>query len=191
MRLTKLPVFDPETGHVNVVVETPKGSRNKYRYDEKLKMFQLHSLLPVGAVFPFDFGFIPSTCGEDGDPLDVLLLMEEPAPGAFLVPARLIGVIEAVQSDGDEKLRNDRLIAVSAASHTHEKVESLSDLGPQRIEEIEQFFISYNHMHGKLFKPVGCHGAARALKLVKKGEARFSGDANGHASGKKKRGAEH
>jgi inorganic pyrophosphatase len=91
MRLTKLPAFDPETNYLNAIVETPKGSRNKYKYIEKLKVFQLHSLLPAGSVFPYDFGFIPSTRGMDGDPLDVLVLMEEPAPGGYLVPARLVG----------------------------------------------------------------------------------------------------
>ena len=78
--LTKLDAVNPETGYLSVVVETPKGSRNKYKYDDKLGVFKVHCLLPAGAVFPFDFGFVPSTVGEDGDPLDVLVLMEEPTP---------------------------------------------------------------------------------------------------------------
>jgi inorganic pyrophosphatase len=99
--------------------------------------------------------------------------MEVPAPGGCLVPARLIGVIEAAQSKGKKMVRNDRLIAVSNESHRHQKVESLADLGEAIVAEIEQFFVSYNEMHGKRFKPLGRHGAARALKLVKKGENRF------------------
>jgi inorganic pyrophosphatase len=172
--LTKLDAYDAESGHLNVVVETPQGSRNKYDYDPKLRVFKISCLLPAGAVFPFDFGFIPSTLGDDGDPLDVLVLMEVPAPGGCLVPARLIGVIEATQSNGKKKMeRNDRLIAVSRESHRHQKVHSLADLGEEIVAEIEQFFISYNEMHGKRFRPLGRHGAAKAHKLVKKGETRF------------------
>jgi inorganic pyrophosphatase len=99
--------------------------------------------------------------------------MEVPAPGGCLVPARLIGVIEATQSNGKKMERNDRLIAVSTESHRHQKVDSLADLGEEIVTEIEQFFISYNEMHGKRFKPLGRHGAARAHKRVKKGENRF------------------
>jgi inorganic pyrophosphatase len=171
--LTKLDAYDSKSGHLNVVVETPQGSRNKYEYDPKLRVFKISCLLPAGAVFPFDFGFIPSTLGDDGDPLDVLVLMEVPAPGGCLVPARLIGVIEATQSNGKKMVRNDRLIAVSTESHHHQKVDSLADLGEEIVTEIERFFVSYNEMHGKQFKPLGRHGVARALKLVKRGENRF------------------
>jgi inorganic pyrophosphatase len=171
--LVKLDAYDADSGRLNVIVETPQGSRNKYAYDAKLKVFKISCLLPAGTVFPYDFGFIPSTLGDDGDPLDVLLLMEVPAPGGYLVQARLIGVIEAKQSKGRKIERNDRLIAVSAESYRHKKVRSLEDLGEQLLSEIEQFFISYNAMHGKQFKPLGRHGASRARKLVRKGEKRF------------------
>src|SRR3954466_4948745 len=95
--LEKLKPFDKETGNLNVVIETPKGSRNKYAFDFDVKSYKLKTVLPHGSVFPFDFGSIPGTLADDGDPLDVLLLMDEPAfPGCFL-QARLIGVIEAEQ----------------------------------------------------------------------------------------------
>ena len=90
-----LKPFDEESGDLNVVIETPKGCRNKYKFDEKTEIFKLGGVLPIGASFPFDFGFIPNTLGGDGDPLDVLLLMDEPAVPGCLVPARLVGVIEA------------------------------------------------------------------------------------------------
>ena len=95
----QLPAFDPESGTLNAVIETPKGHRNKYKYDEKRGLFLHSGVLPAGAVFPFDFGFVPATEGGDGDPLDVLVLMDEPAFVGCLVPANLIGVIEAEQTE--------------------------------------------------------------------------------------------
>ncbi len=103
-RLTHLDARDFESGDLNVIIETPKGSRNKFKFDEKLGIFTLKHVLPLGAVFPFDFGFIPSTRGEDSDPLDVLVLMDEPAFAGCLVPARLLGVIEAEQTGYDRML---------------------------------------------------------------------------------------
>ena len=179
--LTKLPTYDAETGWLNAIIETPQGSRNKYKYDDRCRIFKVHSLLPAGAVFPYDFGFLPSTRGEDGDPLDVLVLMEVACPGGYLVPARLIGVIEAEQTEDGESERNDRLIAVSTESHRHHGANTLADLGEEILCEIEHFFISYNAMHGKQFKPLGRHGPGRAQKLVKQGEKLFRA-----AAGKKK-----
>lgn len=153
-----------------VIIETPRGSRNKYTFDEQRGLFKLGGVLPAGAVFPFDFGFIPSTRGEDGDPLDVLLLMDEPAFPGCLIEARLLGVIEAEQTEEDgETVRNDRLIAVAAEAHTHGEVESLDDLPERVLEEIEHFFISYNEFNGKRFRPLGRFGAERARKLIEEG----------------------
>jgi inorganic pyrophosphatase len=159
---------------LNVVIETPKGSRNKYNYDEKLRLFKLGGVLPSGAVFPFDFGFVPSTLGGDGDPLDVLVLMDEPAFAGCLVRARPVGVIEAEQTERDgETERNDRLIAVAAKSRLHGNVRTLEDLGSGLPEEIEHFFVSYNQAKGKEFRPLGRFGPERALKLVEQGVRRF------------------
>src|SRR3954469_6625001 len=98
----RLGAFAPRSGELNVIIETPKGSRNKFDFDEELGLFKLGGVLPAGAVFPFDFGFVPATRGGDGDPLDVLVLMDEPAFVGCLVAARLIGVIEAEQAEGGE-----------------------------------------------------------------------------------------
>ncbi len=163
-----------DSGELHVIIETPKGSRNKFDYDEELYLFKLGGVLPAGAVFPFDFGFIPSTLGGDGDPLDVLLLMDEPAFPGCLVPSRLIAVIEAEQTERNgETTRNDRLIAVAADSHMHGEVRSLSDLNPILMEEIEHFFISYNQIKGKMFKPLGRFGHIKAAKLTEEGVKRF------------------
>jgi len=162
-----LAAFDEESGDLNVIIETPKGSRNKFKYEQKQGLFKLGGVLPAGAVFPFDFGFAPSTRGGDGDPLDVLVLMDEPAFAGCLVPARLIGVIEAEQTERDgETMRNDRLIAVAADSHTHREVRSLEQVSDNLIKEIEHFFVSYNQVKGKEFKPLGRFGPDRAKQLV-------------------------
>jgi inorganic pyrophosphatase len=168
--LADLPAFDDE-GDLNVVVETPKGSRNKYDFDEGLGLFKLGGVLPAGAAFPFDFGFVPSTLGGDGDPLDVLLLMDEPAFAGCLVRARLVGVVEAEQTERDgETTRNDRLIAVASDSRTHRDVKSLGSLSDVLVDEVEHFFISYNHIKGKVFKPLGRHGPVVARRIVEEGQ---------------------
>src|SRR5256714_11155497 len=115
--LIELEAFDDDGKELNVIIETPKGSRNKFNYDDKLRLFKLGGVLPSGAVFPFDFGFVPSTTGGDGDPLDVLVLMDEPAFAGCLVRVRPVGVIEAEQTERDGgTARNDRLIAVASQS---------------------------------------------------------------------------
>ena len=113
----QLPTWDKE-GKLNVVVETPKGSRSKLAWNDEYRMFELKGVLPAGAVFPFDFGFLPSTVGGDGDPLDLLVLMDDATYPGVLVPCRLLGVIEAEQTEEGKTERNDRLIAVAANSRT-------------------------------------------------------------------------
>lgn len=163
----KIPPFDDETGDLHVIIDTPKDSRNKYKYDEKLGVFKLGGVLPVGAFFPFDFGYIPNTLGGDGDPVDVLVLMDEPAFVGCLIPSRLIGVICAEQTEEDGKTeKNDRLIAVAANSRTHKDIKSINDLNETLINEIEHFFISYNEAKGKKFKPLGRFAAQKAKSLV-------------------------
>jgi inorganic pyrophosphatase len=169
-RLTRLDAYDSETGELNVIIETPKGSRNKLKYEEEGRLFALSKVLPRGASFPFDFGFIPSTRGPDGYPLDVLLLMDEPVAPGCRVSARLIGVLEAEQTEHDETVRNDRLIAVATRSQMHGTVRSLEELPPELIKEINHFFVSYHEMDGKSFKPLGTKGPEEAEALVTEGE---------------------
>ncbi len=173
--LAKMDAFDPETKDLTVVIETPKGSRNRYDYDEQSGVFKLKYVLPEGANFPNEFGFIPSTRGEDGDPLDVLVLLDQPTSVGCVVTARLIGVIEAEQKEADgSKCRNDRLIAVATHAHIHGEVKSLDELPNKVVDEIEHFFISYNQMRGTRFKPLGRHGPKRAMKLVDQGRKAFA-----------------
>jgi len=171
--LFQLNTYDEETNDLNVIIETPKGSRNKFNYDEEHGIFKLGGVLPAGASFPYDFGFVPQTTGGDGDPLDVLVLMDEPAFAGCLVAARLIGVIEAEQTEEDGMTRNDRLIAVAAESRQHKHVRSLKDIADQLITEIEHFFVSYNTIKGKEFKPTGRFGPDRAKRIVEDGVKLF------------------
>ena len=172
--LTELSTFRENQTDINVVIETPKGNRNKLDYEPDLGVFELAGVLPEGSVFPYDFGFIPSTLGEDGDPLDVLVLLDESVPTGCLISARLIGVIEADQTERDGKTtKNHRLLAVATRAHTHSDVQALEDLRPKMVEEIEHFFISYNETKEKVFKPIGRGGPERALQIVKEGVARL------------------
>ena len=108
----RLPPVEKKTGAVNVVIETPRNCRNKFKFDEKLGLFRLNSVLPAGSVFPFDFGYVPGTKADDGDPVDVLLWLDEPVFTGCVVRARLIGVLEAEQTEG-RKTRAQRSIARS------------------------------------------------------------------------------
>ena len=166
--LRKLKPFDRKSGDLNVVIDTPKGCRNKYAFDFDINGYKLKTVLPHGAVFPFDFGSIPGTVAADGDPLDVLVLMDEPAFVGCLVKARLLGVIEAEQTENGKTERNDRLISVAAESHTHASLTSLRKMDSTLIREIEQFFVSYNKVRDKKFKPKGHKGPATAKRLIKK-----------------------
>jgi inorganic pyrophosphatase len=166
--INALPARDPDSGRLNVVVDTPKGSRNKYKFDEKQGHWRLSKVLPQGMYFPYDFGFIPSTRGEDGDAADVLLLADEPTFTGCVVPARLIGVLEAEQTEGGKTIRNDRLIAVVETPYNPAEYLSLDEVSSQRLDEIEHFFIAYNQMEGRQFKPLGRQGPDRAQKLLAK-----------------------
>jgi inorganic pyrophosphatase len=157
-------------GSFQVIIETPKGSRNKYSYDPEQGIFTLRKVLPEGMVFPYDFGFLPRTLAPDGDPIDVLLLMDEPAFPGCLIPSRLIGVMEGEQPDGKKKVRNDRLIAVAELSHAYRDWKRLKDLPGQFVKELEAFFVNYHGLEGKNYKLLGCKEADTALDLIKKSQ---------------------
>jgi inorganic pyrophosphatase len=164
--LSKIPARNPDSDTVNVIIDTPKGNRNKYKYDEEKKLFTLSGVLTLGHSFPFNFGFIPSTKAADGDPIDVLVLMDESTPVGCLVETRLIGVIEANQTEEGKTFRNDRLLGVAAVSKDYSDIRSAKDLNQQLIKEIQHFFVSYNQARGKKFEPLGVYGPNRALKLL-------------------------
>jgi inorganic pyrophosphatase len=165
---TRLQPVRKKDGLLQVIVETPKGSRNKFSFDVEQEIFSLKKVLPAGMVFPYDFGFLPKTLADDGDPIDVLLLMDEPAFPGILVPSRLIGVIEGEQVDGKKRIRNDRLVAIADANHMYANVRKLNDLPKQFVRELEDFFVNYHRLEGKQYKLLGCKGIAEAETLIKK-----------------------
>jgi inorganic pyrophosphatase len=168
-----LAPFDPQKKFLNAIVETPKGSRNKYKFDTNSGLFKLNKVLPAGHTFPFDFGFIPSTAGDDGDPLDVLLILEEPAFPGCLVEARLLGVIQASQSKNKKMIRNDRFVACANKLKRLCDVRSLKELDKDLLEQVQHFFVSYNEMEGRQFKLRGLGSAETARKLIQAGHKRF------------------
>lgn len=152
---------------IDVMVETPKGSRNKYIYDEESRYFRLKKTLPEGFSFPYDFGFVPNTLAGDGDPIDVLLLLDEPVFPGCIVSCRLIGAIKAEQrKKAGTVVRNDRLIAISDTSLVYAHVQELKDLDAQLLNNLENFFIAYAQQEGKKFTPIGRVGSADAMKLL-------------------------
>jgi inorganic pyrophosphatase len=171
--LEHLSAREPDSGLVRVVVDTPKGSRNKYKYDAHLGLYRLSKVLPLGLAFPYDFGFIPSTQAEDGDPLDVLLLGEEALFLGCLVTVRLVGVLQAKQTEHGKTFRNDRLLGAIETPVNRPAIQTLEDLRPERLEEIESFFMAYNHLEGRHFQPLGRHGPAIAERLLADGIQQF------------------
>jgi inorganic pyrophosphatase len=173
---TVLKPFNKEDDSViRVVIETPKGCRNKYEFDPEMRSFKLSRVLPEGMLFPFDFGFVPSTLAEDGDPVDVLLLMDTPAFPGCVIDSRLIGVIEGQQTEDGETKRNDRLLAVSVHSHQHSDLKNISDMNPKVLDELGEFFVNYHRQDAIKFKVLGRKGPKEAERLleqsIKRGKA--------------------
>ena len=152
---------------IDIIVETPKGSQFKYKYDPKKKWFEVNKALPVGFVFPYDFGFIPDTKGEDGDPLDVLIFSEFSFLQGSMIKCKVIGSMKAEQSEGKETIRNDRIFVTPDLKGFYPVYESLKDIQKEKLKEIESFFIYYNSMQDKIFKPLGILTAKETMKIIK------------------------
>jgi inorganic pyrophosphatase len=163
---SSLKPFKQDDSAVRVVIETPKGSRNKYAFDSEEKVFSLKSVLPAGMAFPYDFGFVPSTRAEDGDPIDVLVLMDEPAFAGCVLTCRVIGVIEGEQIEGKKRLRNDRIVAVEHGNHSYAAIKHVDDLGKHFVRELEEFFVNYHELSGTRFKVLEVRGPREAGRRI-------------------------
>src|SRR5690348_4610654 len=164
--LAKLPTFEGDSKLVNIVVETSKGMRTKLKYEEDEGVFRAEKVLPVGLVFPFDFGFLPSTLAEDGDPLDVLVLSEAGLPYGCVVLGELAGVLECEQTQDGKTERNDRLLALPMDAKSREPMLPAIPLDKRLTKAITEFFVKYNELQGKKFRALGVHGPERALEIV-------------------------
>jgi inorganic pyrophosphatase len=153
--------------HVHAVVETPRGSRAKFEYDQKLRAFTLSKPLIAGLTYPYDWGFIPSTRADDGDPLDVLIIHEAATyPGVVLV-CRPIGLLEVVQVDGDSKERNDRLFVVPDRAPFEGHLQDIRRMPRRAIEELEAFFQATEALETKHLNFRGWRGPGEARNLIK------------------------
>jgi inorganic pyrophosphatase len=155
-----------------VVIETPRGSRNKYKMDEQTGRIKLSKVMPEGMVFPFDFGYFPGTKGEDGDPLDVLVLSDEPTFPGCQVACRLVGVMLARQKEKIKEVRNDRIVAIAEASVLYSEVKQLGDLSPVLLKQIDDFFVNYQRVRDIEVTPLGHDGPDRAKQLLERASAK-------------------
>jgi inorganic pyrophosphatase len=158
--------LDAEALTCHAVIETPKGQRGKLAYDPASGAFELKRMLPDGMSFPLDFGFVPGTRGQDGDPLDILVLGDEPSPVGILLAARLIGVIEAEQTEDGQTVRNDRILAVAAVSHLFAKVTKVEDLDADFIKNLTAFWENYDALRGVQFKVLAVRDGKAAARLI-------------------------
>ncbi|OQP62464.1 hypothetical protein A3860_27615 [Niastella vici] len=152
---------------MDIIIETPKGSRQKYTYDKSLQLFRLKKVLPPGLVFPFDFGFIPGTKGEDGDPLDIMVLSEYQGFPGCVMDVRLVGCLQATQVAGKKPYRNDRFIGILEQSTVYDRITSLEELSTELIDSIKLFFSTYLQAEGKTVQWEADLNTLQAMELVK------------------------
>ena len=162
-----------DKGLVNVVIDTPCGSAAKFKYDEEHDCYRLSRLLPAGMAFPYNFGSIPGTLAADGDPLDLLVLSQVPLFVGCLLQAKLIGVLQAEQSQSGKTMRNDRLFGVVVTDVNPPLYDDLDMVGTVRLAEIEHFFISYNRVHGREFRPLRIGDKYAAAKVIEDAQTRY------------------
>jgi inorganic pyrophosphatase len=159
-------------GICRIVIETPRGSRSKYTWDSGVRAFELSGLLPVGMSFPLDFGMVPATLADDGDPLDILVIGDEPAVVGCVVDVRILGVIKAKQTERGRTYRNDRLIGRVALSVSYEHANHVDDLGRPFVEHLGRWFTNYNTLKGKGFEVLSIDGPDDAIALIQAGSDR-------------------
>jgi inorganic pyrophosphatase len=162
------PVFSKDAKNINAVIETPQGSRNKYKYNQERNYYELSKVLPAGTAFPLDFGFIPYTKGQDGDPLDVMVISDVPFFPGCIVQARIIGVLLCEQKEpGQKPVRNDRFISVSAESLAYSDLSQVTEVNKNLLNELIHFFEYYNRMEGKEFRLLKIMNRQHARELIK------------------------
>ena len=168
----RLPTFDKD--FIRVVVETPKGAAVKLAYDAELKVFGYSHPLPVGITYPYDWGFIPSTLGDDGDPLDGLVIHDAGTAAGVVMKCSLLGALAVEQTEDGEKMRNDRYI-LCPHKEDAEDAEMTNDGVPKDLRaEIEQFLLASVLNSDKKLKFLGWKNPKKALQGLKKGQKAFA-----------------
>jgi inorganic pyrophosphatase len=147
---------------IRMIVEIPKNSSNKYEYDGKLGVFRLDRPLYSPLHYPGDYGFVPGTLADDGDPLDVLTMMSEPSFTGCMIEVRPLGVLDLVDSaDKDQKV-----LAVPISSPRYQEIHTIDQVWPHMRREIEHFFTIYKELEGKQTRIDGWRGPKEARKLI-------------------------
>ncbi len=172
------PFFDKEKtssgkAAVRCIVESPMGSPTKFKYDPETKTFVLGRPLLKGLTYPYDWGFIPGTLGEDGDPVDVMIINDTPTASGIVIPGQIIGVLEVEQHDKEGKMRNDRLFAVPSCSHREDEINDVSDLSKRLRKELEKFFVATAALEDKELAFLGWKGPKEAHALIEGGMKRY------------------
>ena len=157
-----LPIGSESPRIVTAVVESPIGCVNKYEYDRLLRAFRLDRKLHSSVHFPGDYGFIPSTVARDGDPLDVLILTRAPAFPGCVVQVRPVGTLEMT----DEGVTDEKMLAVATGNPQFAEVETVAQLYPHVLNEIENFFQIYKELEGKKTVTRGWCDVERARSLI-------------------------
>lgn len=151
-----------ESLNLEAFIEIPRGSRNKYEYDEATRTFRLDRVLYSSVHYPTDYGFIPETLAPDGDHLDVLVLVQEPTFPGCMIDVRVLGGLDM----HDEKGSDFKVLAVPIGDPRYAHVESLDDLGDHWLREIETFFATYKLLEPKQTEVLGWHSVEETRKVV-------------------------
>ncbi|PZD72845.1 Inorganic pyrophosphatase [Acaryochloris thomasi RCC1774] len=162
MDLSLIPA-QPKLGIVNVLIEIPAGSKNKYEFDKDMQAMALDRVLFASVQYPYDYGFIPNTLADDGDPLDGMVLMDQPTFPGCVIAARPIGMLEMI--DGGD--RDEKVLCVPAEDPRYNEVTSLKDIAPHRLEEIAEFFRTYKNLEKKVTEILGWQDVEKVNPLVK------------------------
>ena len=165
-----------EGGDVHVVVETPRGSRAKFAYDPKLETFVLSKSLLTGLTYPHDWGSVPSTKADDGDPLDIMVIHDATTFPGLVVTCRVIGILQIEQKRKKKSERNDRLFAVPRRSHSERALKDVRDLTKPIQEELEKFFIATDELEDKKLNIIGWKGPKAAVQAIKDAAKAFAND---------------
>ena len=163
----KFPTW-ADSGHVHVVVETPRGSPGKAGVRSEARRVHTCEAAAAGLTYPYDWGFIPSTKAEDGDPLDVLIIHDAATYPGLVLTCKPIGVLEVVQSSKGKTERNDRVFVVPDRSPFEGDLQDIRRLPSRAIEEMKNFFEATNALEAKTLKFLGWRGPAKAIKTIKK-----------------------